>query len=267
MCIYISRDAYLITQNVLELRMNLSTAKKRHLREGSLSVPWTRASFRPIPNWNAQGLSTPTLQMLRAVSFRHLYGADLAFNAITSEHERPVSFIVGCPICGTLRQAAHIKMARGSNWNTIACVGELCGKKTSSAKWLCPCGKRWHICPRHSRLGYCCGLPKLAEGSPHAAGRKRSSSRALPATDLLLPTSSLKQRRKVGADNMASLPSKKRPATTTAVPWFSKAPKLSPGLFAKFPHLLREYSQNQATPFHDPTASSSSAPRRQQDPG
>ena len=101
---------------------------------------------------------------------------------------------------------------------------------------------------------------------PQSTAKKRPCL-ASPAIDQFSASRTPKQRRKVVASQHASLLSRKRKAATQAVPWFSKVPKLSAGLYDRFPHLLREASQNQDPEFQDPTASSSSAPLRQADPG
>ena len=168
---------------------------------------------------------------------------------------RPSICSFKCLMCGTPKQVAHLKMVRGPIWNTLLCTNALCRRKTSSPKWLCPCGVRWQSCPIHGALGFRCGFPKLDDSS---ISFEEIGTVAPVRKPLSLERNRPETKRKRDATSNAPTVARKSKVSRQAVPWVNRLPKLPPVLARRFGYLYRDPPAQEPL-FQMPSASSSAA--------
>ena len=68
--------------------------------------------------------------------------------------DRPSSYPLHCPICGTGREAAFAWLYNAKGSSALKC--EPCARYMASHKLLCPCNRPWIQCETHRALGFAC---------------------------------------------------------------------------------------------------------------
>ena len=252
-----------VAEAIVGLHTKLTPAVRKQWNEGTLRKSMRKFSYNCIPTWGSEGtFVNPTIEQL--ITLQPVSNTDIGSNSPDSLC-RPGSCIFQCPRCGTPKQVAHIKMAKEHTWNTLVCASALCHNKAASSRWLCPCGLRWQACRTHSQEGFKCGLPKPRDSKDSAGKGSIPAPRPRPLPE---PTEYLPKRsRKLEADKVATLPSRKRKASCQAAPWCTKLPKLPQSLEARFGYLRRDPPSQENHVQGASSSSNSSAPPMRSDPG
>ena len=120
----------------------------------------------------------PILAALTKTSL-NLSSAKVVPAARQSACVKPNSFDLMCPRCGECRHAKKARLTRGGCWRSLAC--KVCRKISSSSMWRCPCGIRWHHCPKHFQLARENERCHKTAESLRAAARKRKAIAVTPA--------------------------------------------------------------------------------------
>ena len=66
----------------------------------------------------------------------------------------PKCYMLTCPRCKHRRNLCRITLYEAQKWRSVLCTS--CKRGISASKWLCPCGKRWHLCDFHRSEGFSC---------------------------------------------------------------------------------------------------------------
>ena len=258
-----TEHAATVAEAIVSLHTKLDRIKLQTLRDDDLSRAPSKFSYRPVPKWSERIALHPSIAMLCTV--HQQYHGEVSQPPMTAQSSKPVSIFFSCPFCGTPKQVAHIRMARGVTWNTLSCANELCRRKSSASKWNCICGTRWQSCPDRGPSGSLCGHAKLGDKSDPIRNRGQVAPVPVP----LRPQDqfTMKQKRKQDAAETTFMPSKKRRASCTAVSWNPNLPKLPPSLAARFAHVEGVTAHPGFPLFQGSNSSSSSVPPRQFVPG
>ena len=64
--------------------------------------------------------------------------------------DRPTSYPLHCPLCGTRREAANAWLYKAKGSSSLRC--DPCARYIASRKWLCPCNRPWIQSESHRAL-------------------------------------------------------------------------------------------------------------------
>jgi hypothetical protein len=144
---------------LLTLRMRVTRATPGMINHGTLFVRHAPLALKGVPRWRNQvGDKTRIPNALPAAREKHAQIFVSPGHAHNVHAVAKPSFWLACPACNFWRDVGHIDLLANKKWASIRC-GQCKGPRSAS-KWLCPCKRRWNLCPMHVQAGFECHRPQ-----------------------------------------------------------------------------------------------------------
>ena len=129
---------------------HLTRNKTQQMKQGNFQVQLRRMGKRGPPPWKHICDKLTVLPIEELVS-KHLE-ADTFGPA--SREPLPFSFLLTCSTCCNQVESSKKDLIKNSRWGNIYC--RTCMATRKASKWECACGKYWHQCQIHRKIGLAC---------------------------------------------------------------------------------------------------------------
>ena len=150
-----AEDANKVHLMIAELNTALNRNAKKQLFEGTLRVNDKTLAFRKPPPWNFLDAETRTQQSeLRQRTFKSL---EQQVSEQTVQAQSGALFLgkcaldIFCHVCRHKRRLSEHALLQQTTWKQVRC--NECMLQRKASKWLCECGKPWHMCEVHRPIG------------------------------------------------------------------------------------------------------------------